>query len=100
LRASVAAVRWSLLGEEGWAVWLVGGREGVGLVQAGFPEKLGDALGCLIHLDGMYLFGVYAAVPRSTSTVRGTCIGARPTRSRTGFAVDLAHTKCPAVEHR
>ncbi len=98
MRASVAAVRWSLLGEEGGALWLVGGLEGVGLVQAGFPEKLGDALGCLIHLDSVYLFGVYAAVPRSTA--RGTCKGARPTRSRTGTAFDLTHTKCPAVEHR
>jgi len=91
-------VRWSLLGEEGRARWFVVGRVGIVLVKARFSEELGDALRCLVHLDGMYLFGVYAAVPYSIA--RGTRKGARPTRSCTAPTIDLAHTKCPAVEHR
>jgi hypothetical protein len=48
----------------------VRGREGVALVKAGISEELGDALRCLVHLDGMYFFGIYAAV--AYITARGT----------------------------
>ena len=91
-------MRWGLLGEKGGAGWLVGGWDGIVLVKAGFSQELGDALRCLVHLDGVYFFGVYAAVP--CSTARGTGEGAGPTGSCTGSAVDLAHAKGPAVKHR
>jgi hypothetical protein len=90
-------VRWSLLREEGGTGWLVRVRMGVALVKAGFSEELGDALRCLVHLDGMNFFGVYAAV--SYRATWGTGEGAWPTGSCTGSAVDLAHAKGPAVKH-
>ena len=88
-------MRWGLLGEEGRAQWLVRGR--IALVVAGISEELGDALRCLVHLDGVYFFGVYAAVPCSTTW--GTGEGARPTGSCAGSAINLAHPKGPAIEH-
>ena len=88
-------MRWGLLRKEGGAGWLVRGR--IALVKTGFSEELGDALRCLVHLDGVYFFGVYAAVP--SRTARGTGEGAGPTGSCAGTAIDLAHPKGPAVEH-
>jgi hypothetical protein len=95
LCAAGAPVRRSLLGEEGWAGWVVPAREGLVLIKVGFSEELSDALRSLVHLNGMYL-GLCAALAH---TAWRTSEGSRPTGGCTGATVDLAHAKTPTVKH-